>query len=577
MRAYLALPLLAALIAIGSGAAIVALNPRERANQLGALVMASVALWAGCEVLWNAAGDAGSALVWHRIAAPGFIFLGAHAAWFTGNLQIRGLPRLQRAAPFFYAAFTPFLLACWVGDSMLAGVTRTAWGWSLVPGPLLPIWLGLTLATIAFGLFEWIVANRRYGAWAMRVGIWVTVVALAASSTDVILASLGLQVPRIGSLAVSTAGVAILVALSRLDYSRLNAAGLSQGMLRILPSGVALVRPSGRILTANPRFVELIDAGEGDAAGRLLSDFLALPVFEAGAEYRAEQSELLQAGGRRIPVAVSTAPVRTARGTLRGVVLVVADLREIEALRTGLVTSGRLAAVGSLASGIAHELNNPLSFVRSNLHHLARECAALAEKPEADLRSFAGELEEVVHESLEGVERALRIVSDVNTFSHAGGDAQRPVELNEIVDQALGVAMLGLSSGVRVERFSEQVPELHGSPQRLKQLFLNLILNAVRAVGDSGQVCVETWSEGDGVFAAVSDDGCGIAPDALGRIFDPFFTTREAGDGTGLGLAVSHEIVRSHGGAIEVTSQPGYGTRVELSFPAWKRKGDGVN
>jgi len=450
MRAYLALPLLAALIAIGSGAAIVALNPRERANQLGALVMASVALWAGCEVLWNAAGDAGSALVWHRIAAPGFIFLGAHAAWFTGNLQIRGLPRLQRAAPFLYAAFTPFLLACWVGDSMLAGVTRTAWGWSLVPGPLLPIWLGLTLATIAFGLFEWIVANRRYGAWAMRVGIWVTVTALAASSTDVILASLGLQVPRIGSLAVSTAGVAILVALSRLDYSRLNAAGLSQGMLRILPSGVALVRPSGRILVANPRFAELIDAGEGDAAGRLLSDFLALPVFEAGAEYRAEQCELVQTGGRRIPVAVSTAPVRTARGTLRGVVLVVADLREIEALRTGLVTSGRLAAVGSLASGIAHELNNPLSFVRSNLHHLARECAALAEKPEADLRSFAGELEEVVHESLEGVERALRIVSDVNTFSHAGGDAQRPVELNEIVDQALGVAMYAGTSGTRI-------------------------------------------------------------------------------------------------------------------------------
>jgi signal transduction histidine kinase len=573
MRAHLALPLLASLIAIGSGAAIAALGPRERANQLGALVMASIALWAGCEVLWSAASDARAALVWHRIAAPGFVYLGAHAISFTGHLQRRGLSRLQRAGPFLYAAFTPFVVLCWFGDSMLAGMERTPWGWSLVPGPLLPVWLGLTLATVAFGLVEWIRSKRSDGAWAVRVGIWVTVTAVAASSTDVILASFGLQVPRVGSLAVSTAGVAILVALSRLDYSRLNAAGLSQGMLRILPSGVALVRPSGRIQVANPRLEELLDAQEGGAEGRLLSDHLALPVLEPGAEYRAEHCELVQASGRRIPVAVSTARVLSARGTLRGVVLVVADLREVEALRTSLMTSGRLAVVGQLASGIAHELNNPLSFVRSNLHHLARECAALGDEPKADLRSLAGELEEVVHESLEGVERALRIVSDVNAFSHAGGEAQRPVELNEIVDQALSAAMLGLASGVQVERFAQQLPEIHGSPQRLKQLFLNLLINAVRAVGAAGQVCVETWSQGDHVCAAVSDDGCGIAPDALGRIFDPFFTTREAGDGTGLGLAVCHEIVRSHGAAIEVISQPGYGTRVELRFPAWTRDG----
>jgi signal transduction histidine kinase len=571
MRAYLALPLLAALIAIGSGAAIVALNPRERANRLGALVMASIALWAGCEVLWNAASEARAALFWHRIAAPGFIFLGAHAVWFTGHLQRRGLPRLQRAAPFLYAAFAPFLALCWVGDSMLAGVTRSTWGWSLVPGPLLPVWLGVTLAAVGFGLFEWIRSNRSDAAWAVRVGIWVTAIALAASSTDVILASVGLQVPRIGSLAVSTAGVAILVALSRVDYSRLNAAGLSHGMLRILPDGVALVRPSGRIQMANPRLEELLDCGESGAEGRLLADHLALPILEPGPEYRAQQCVLVQASGRRIPVAVSTARVVSARGALRGVVLVVADLREMEALRTRLVTSGRLAVAGQLASGIAHELNNPLSFVRSNLHHLARECAALAEKPEVDLGRLAGELEEVAHESLEGVERALRIVRDVNAFSHAGGDAERPVELNEIIDQALGAAMLGLAAGVRIERFAEQVPEIHGSPQRLKQLFLNLLLNAVRAVGASGQVCVETWSEEERVFAAVSDDGCGIAREALGRIFDPFFTTREAGEGTGLGLAVCHEIVRSHGGAIEVTSEPGLGTRVQLGFPAFKR------
>ena len=578
MRAYLALPLLAALIAIGCGTAIAALSPRERANQLGALVMASIALWAGCEVLWTAALTEDAALTWHRVAAPGFVFLGAHAVWFIGHLQTRGLARLQRAVPFLYALFAPFLALCWFGDSMLAGMTRTEVGWSLVPGPLLKLWLALTLAAVGFAVFEWIRASRGSqekgtGAHAIRVGIWVTIVALLAGSTDVLLASFGLQVPRVGSLAVSTAGVAMIIALARLDYSRLNAAGLSQGMLHILPDGVALIRPSGRIRMANPRLSELLDAGEGGADGRRLSDHLALPLLQGGAEVRAEECELVQVSGRRIPVSVSTAPVRSATGDLLGVVVVVADLREVAGLRARLVTSGRMAVVGQLASGIAHELNNPLAFVRANLHHLARECAALAEKPEAAVRGFVGDLEEIVGESLEGVERALRIVAEVNAFSHAGGDAPRPVELNEILDQALGVAMLGLAPGVRVERFSARVPEIHGSPQRLKQVFLNLVVNALRAVGESGQVCVEVWHEGEQVLAAVSDDGCGIAPDDLGRVFDPFFTTRQAGDGTGLGLAIAHEIVRSHRGTIDVASRPGHGTRVKLSFPVWKRDG----
>ena len=181
MRAYLALPLLAALIAIGCGTAIAALSPRERANQLGALVMASIALWAGCEVLWTAALTEDAALTWHRVAAPGFVFLGAHAVLFIGHLQTRGLARLQRAVPF-YAPSAPFLALCWFGDSMLAGMTHTEVGWSLVPGPLLKLWLALTLAAVGFAVFEWIRASRgsaekSTGAHAVRVGIFVSIVA----------------------------------------------------------------------------------------------------------------------------------------------------------------------------------------------------------------------------------------------------------------------------------------------------------------------------------------------------------------------------------------------------------------
>jgi signal transduction histidine kinase len=575
MRAYLALPLLAALVATACGAAMAALSPRERGNQLGALVMASVAFWAACEVLWNVARDAESALLWHRVAAPGFLFVGPHAAWFVCLLHGRGLPRVGRLVPWLYGVNAGFLALCWSGDWMLAGMARTDWGWCLVPGPLLVVWLATTLVTVSYALGAWVRASRRSGeprdgVYAARVSLWVALVAALAASSDVLLALAGVNTPRVGSLAVSTAGLAILSALGRQGFSRLNSAGVARRMLQILPDGVMLVRTNGRILLANPRAAELLDCGEAGPGGRLLSDHLALPVLGADAEYHGEECELLQASGRRIPVAVSTAALRTRSGELRGAVVILRDLREVVGLRARLLTSSRLAVVGQLASGIAHEINNPLAFVRANLHHLARECGELAAKLDASpetLCRLAADLEEVVGESLEGVERALHIVDDVSAFSHLGGDALRKVDLDEEIEQALAVAVLGLPPGVRVERRYGRVPEIQGSPQRLKQLFLNLLVNALRAVGEHGQVAVETRREGGRVVVTVSDDGCGIPPEDLARIFDPFFTTRPAGDGTGLGLAICHEIVRSHGGTIEVESEPRRGTRVRVSLP----------
>jgi two-component system, NtrC family, sensor kinase len=297
---------------------------------------------------------------------------------------------------------------------------------------------------------------------------------------------------------------------------------------------------------------------------------------EPGVEHRARECELVQVSGRRIPVSVSTVAVRTDAGQPRGVLVILRDLREVVGLRRRLATSERLAVVGQLASGIAHEINNPLAFVRSNLHHLERESAALVKRPIGELAAavgaFASDAGEVIQESLEGVTRALRIVQDVNAFSHGGGDERQPLALAEAVDQALGVATMGLSSTIRIERTCTADAEVHGSPQRLKQLFLNLLVNAVRAVGERGCIRIDVRRQGDQVVATVTDDGVGIAPEDLTRVFDPFFVVRPSDPGAGLGLAVSHEIVRRHGGWIEVESQPGQGTRVRVSLPAWSRE-----
>jgi PAS domain S-box-containing protein len=577
MHLSVLLSILAALVASACGASIAALNPREPANRLGALLMASVALWASCEVLWKVADDARSALAWHRVGALGIVFLGVHGAWFLCHLHERGLPRVRRWVPLLYAVNALFLGLVWTTPLMLAGMQRGPWGWSLVPGPLLPAWFALAAATIGFALVEWVRASRASGdaldgVYATRVGVGVAIAVAAAGTSDIALAWLGTSVPRVGSLAISSLGLAVVSALGRLDFSRLNASGVARRMLRILPDAVALLRPNGRIRVANPRMGEILQCADDEIEGRLLSEHLMLPL-DPTVEQRALECELVQASGRRIPVSVSTAPLPTGSGQHSGLVVILRDLEEVVALRARLATTERLAAVGQLASGIAHEINNPLAFVRANLHHLGKQCAALAASSGPDGSAVADgalldDFGEVIEESMQGVERALRIVRDLNAFSHGGGDTRQPVSLDELVDQVLDVAALGLAPGVRVERVSGAASEVHASPQRLKQLFLNLFWNAGRAVGEAGVIRVETRSEGDRVVATVSDDGCGIDSADLARVFDPFFTTGSAGDGAGLGLAICHEIVRSHGGTIELESARARGTRVRVTLPA---------
>jgi signal transduction histidine kinase len=318
--------------------------------------------------------------------------------------------------------------------------------------------------------------------------------------------------------------------------------------------------------------------GDESVAGRLLSEHLDLGVLEPGVEYRAQECELLQDTGFRRPVSVSTTPLRTPGDEDDRVLLIVRDVAEVAALRKRLAASERFAVVGQLAGGIAHEINNPLAFVRANLHHLHRELAEFSEKPAEAARAVDDvirELEEVVTESLEGIDRAMHIVQDVNTFSDAGGDAHLRVDLGPLLDEALGVVRLGLPSGVRMERVGAKDDglEVYGAPHRLKHLFLNLLVNAVQSVEESGSVEIEMRDDRRRVSIVVTDDGTGIAPEDLARVFDPFFTTRPVGTGPGLGLAVCHEIVRSHGGTIDVKSDKGCGTRVAISLPVRTQEG----
>jgi PAS domain S-box-containing protein len=248
------------------------------------------------------------------------------------------------------------------------------------------------------------------------------------------------------------------------------------------------------------------------------------------------------------------------------------DVTERKAMQEKMVQADRLAAVGTLAAGIAHEINNPLAYVLLGLQYLERELPKLAQDP-TRLADALARLGEVRH----GAERVGVIVRDLKTFARADEVARGPVDVRDVVEAAIKIADNEIRHRAMLVRAYEQTLPVHGNAVRLEQVFLNLLVNAAHAVSDrtpaSSEVKVVIRSDSDRrVIVEISDNGPGIAPDVLSRVFDPFFTTKAVGVGTGLGLPICRSIIESFGGTIELDSVPGSRTTARVSLPVHLRE-----
>jgi signal transduction histidine kinase len=259
-----------------------------------------------------------------------------------------------------------------------------------------------------------------------------------------------------------------------------------------------------------------------------------------------------------------TALVTDRRATLHRAMLheVLAQRERLQQAHQRAMAQEKLSSLGMMAAGVAHEINNPMSFVTSNVRSLYKELQQQRELPEP-LQEY---VTEVLPETLDGIRRVNAIVADLRRFSRGDPETAHEYDLNEEARAALRIAQ-GQLSHCEVEVELGEVGRLVGRPTQIVQVLVNLLVNAGQATAPGGRVRLSTRLEGDQVRLEVRDMGSGMSPEVLSRLFQPFFTTKPHGEGTGLGLAVVHGIVTAHGGRITVESQPGQGSCFTVYLP----------
>jgi signal transduction histidine kinase len=233
----------------------------------------------------------------------------------------------------------------------------------------------------------------------------------------------------------------------------------------------------------------------------------------------------------------------------------------------------RLAALGTLAAGLAHEINNPLTYMLLQLTQLTRLIPELSRDASA---KRIEQLDGLARSALDGAERIRGIMSGIRTFSRIDDTAMKPVDVRVPIEAALRLVTNELRHRARLVKQFDDAPIVMGNEGRLGQVFLNLLTNALQALPDGvateQEVRVTTGTDGHGnLVVEISDTGAGIPPHALARIFEPFFTTKAVGEGTGLGLSITHNIIAAHGGTIRASSEVGSGSTFRIVLPPYRR------
>jgi PAS domain S-box-containing protein len=370
--------------------------------------------------------------------------------------------------------------------------------------------------------------------------------------------------------------------------------------------GVMVADLTGTIVEANDAFLAMVGYSRADLPLRWDTQ-LTPPEYRAQSRRAVEllrrsgiaspwEKEYIRKDGSRIPIMIGVAMLP---GTVEQCVCFVLDVSERNRMRTALVQTEKLASIGLLSAGIAHEINNPLAYVANNLAVIETDLKGLlalleiyegaraewaqvapaaaqraAELSETmDLGYARTNLERILGRTREGVQRITRIVQSLRSLARTDPASMEDVQIGQVLDMSLDMIRGELKRhNITVEVTRPSAPSFRGISTRISQVILNILVNAMQAIaaanrGPAGRIHITTRTVGTELLIEISDNGNGISAEDLPRIFDPFFTRKPVGEGTGLGLSISHGIVTGHGGRLEVESQPGVGSVFRIYLP----------
>ena len=388
----------------------------------------------------------------------------------------------------------------------------------------------------------------------------------------------------------------------------------NENIVQSINSALLVVGLDGCVTFANSTAAEILGTDPESLEGRRVDDWfgavegqssLIARTLEQGLRFKGRETMIQTESGVRIPIGVSCTPLSGEGSSVQGAVAIFQDLTEIKQLQRQVLQQEKMASIGELAAGIAHEINNPVGFIHANLSQMseylddlagylesvdglrgvmtkasdATELRAASEKmdriaEEVDVPYLQKDFRAAVRESLEGSERIRHIVSDLRDFSHKGNAERTLADVNQCVDTTANIVWTMMKHSVSLEKDYGEFPELLCYPMELKQVFMNLLVNAYQAIEEkiaggegTGLIRIETRRRDAGIEVSIRDTGIGIGDAHIQRIFDPFYTTKKVGEGMGLGLSTSYGIVKRHGGEMHVESPPGEGAAFTLWLP----------
>ncbi len=367
---------------------------------------------------------------------------------------------------------------------------------------------------------------------------------------------------------------------------------------------VILADKSGKVMRSNRALTELVNTPVADIHGHPWHELLDLPPVSENLVHVRSQEFFHQPTQRWFLLSIYPATELEAKGTA-GQVVTLNDRTEIKKITAELeqanrdlkqahaqqLQSEKMASIGQLAAGVAHEINNPIGFVTSNLCSLEKYATKLNEfisflsnecmdnlnpeqQEQVDVRRkqlkidlVLEDIGDLLAESRDGVERVGKIVRDLKGFSRVDEAEHKMANVVECLESAINIAWNEIKYKATLTRDFADLPTILCYPGQLNQVFVNMLVNAAQAIDEQGSIDVTAWEEDHHVYIQITDSGCGIAEEHCQRIFDPFFTTKEVGKGTGLGLSITYDIIKKHQGEISVESRVGEGTSFTLKLP----------